>query len=519
MRNLCLYLLCIIMLTGWDYSAELDKIKSDIRKENLGWEAGETKMLKMRPEERKAYLMPKPPEIQSENIFTSDKGFFAAYPSKLDYRDYLGYNWMTPVRDQGSCGSCWAFSTLGSLEAIIKMYNSDPFMDLDLSEQELVSCTVTGSCAYGGSQLFAANYIKSSGITDEACFPYIAQEGDCKNKCSNPKIFEKIKDAGMVGFFSIASEEDIKAALVKYGPIPTSMKVYSDFYSYKGGVYQKSSGAGEEGWHAIVFAGWDDSKNAWLCKNSWGDDFGEKGYFWIKKGDSYIGWGTEYMVYKDELKPRLCASVNEINLTVNLKESPKKDFQIEVFNCGSWVFEWNATAMDVYVQIISKTGVAIKKPSVLKGFVDASSLTEGNYTSYINIKSDLAENSPLMIPVRISVVAKDLPDAGTDAAVQDIISDIFGTDSGIYDTHTEDSLSPFDVINQDISADDILSSDVNGSDDTADIFSADIISKDTVEIRDTGPVINNDAVVKPDSSGDAGSDEEGNSGCACAFIY
>ncbi|MCX7958774.1 MAG: hypothetical protein N3B13_06980, partial [Deltaproteobacteria bacterium] len=205
MRYLCLITFCMI-LGGWDYSHELEKIRNDIKRENLGWEAGETKLLRMSPSERRAYLMPRAPEIKSDKIYIPDNKYLRAYPSRQDYRDYLGFNWMTPVRDQGSCGSCWAFSTLGSLEAVIKMYNSDPFMDLDLSEQELVSCTASGSCTYGGSQYFAADYIKSNGITDEACFPYIAQEGDCKNKCSNPKVKEYIKDAGLVGLFSVASE-------------------------------------------------------------------------------------------------------------------------------------------------------------------------------------------------------------------------------------------------------------------------------------------------------------------------
>lgn len=518
MKKFVVFLFCYV-LVGWNYLDELERIRKDIERENLEWTAGVTKMLRLPPEERRKYLLSNAPEIKFENVFTTDSKFIAAYPSKLDYRNYLGYNWMTPVRDQGGCGSCWAFSTLGSLEAIIKLYNSDPFMDLDLSEQELVSCTVTGSCAYGGSQLFAANYIKANGIVDEDCFPYIAQEGDCKNKCSNPKIFEKIKDAGMVGFFSIASEDDVKAALIKYGPIPTSMKVYSDFYAYKGGVYQKSSTAREEGWHAIVFVGWDDSKNAWLCKNSWGDDFGENGYFWIKKGDSYIGWGTEYMVYKDDLSPRLCSSVNELNLTINVNESFKKGFEIEIFNCGSWVFEWSATTRDVYVQIIDKSGTAIKKPAKLRGYVDASILSEGSYISYLDIKSDISPGPSLTIPIRISVIAKDLPDAGTDTVVQDTFTDIYALDTDIYDAYATDGLLPNDVVNQDISVYDSLTSDAKEKEDTTDIIFSDVISLDTHETRDSESMVNKDVSIIIDTTSDVNSYGDGSDGCACSLVW
>ncbi len=512
MKYLYFLFLLALPLIGWDYSGEIERIKTDIKKENLNWVAGETKLMRLSPEERRSYLMPSPPVIKFDKVFSADWKMFAAYPSRLDYRDYLGYNWMTPIRDQGSCGSCWAFSTLGSLEAMIKMYNSDPEMDIDLSEQELISCTATGSCAYGGSQLFAANYIKASGITDESCFPYIAQEGECKNKCSNPKIKEYIKDAGMVGFFSIAGEEDIKAALIKYGPIPTSMKVYSDFYAYKGGVYQKTANATEEGWHAIVFVGWDDAKGAYLCKNSWGDDFGENGYFWIKKGDSYIGWGTEYMVYKDELKPRLCANINEVNITINLRESKKSDFEFDVYNCGSWVFEWSIYSTDVYVQLIDKSGVAIKKPSTVRGYVDASALQTGSYTSYINLKAEMAENSPLMIPVRITVIEKDLLDAGRDSIGLDLLepdSD-YSDDAGI-DSGSSEDVQKLDVVTPDVE-------DTSSTD--SGLIKDEISLSDSFESIDTISIteVISDLSLRGDTS-EFRKSEDSDSGCGCTLLW
>lgn len=516
MKNITL-LLTMVFIIGWNYSEELEKIKRDIKKDGLNWIAGETKMLRMSPEERRAYLMQNPPEVRFEKVFSANRGLYAVYPSKLDYRDYLGFNWMTPVRDQGSCGSCWAFSTLGSLEAIIKLYNSDPQMDLDLSEQELISCTLTGSCSYGGSQLFAANYIKANGITDEACFPYIAQEGDCKNRCSNPKIREYIKDAGTVGTLSIATEEDIKAALIKYGPIPTSMIVYSDFYAYKGGVYQKSSGATYQGWHAIVFVGWDDSKGAYLCKNSWGEDFGENGYFWIKKGNSNIGWGTEYIIYKDELKPRLCSSVYEIDMRINLKEGPKKDFEFELYNCGSWVFEWSATTTDVFVQLIDKNGVAIKRPSKLRGYVDASILAPGNYTSYINIKADSAENSPLMMPIRITVIDTPSNDAGTDSNYVDAIADTNVLDAEIRrDVIFEDFQDIIDI-SEDIILIDSPFTDVSSvTSDSFDSGKGDVSNSDFERFSDTNFLDDLSFSIRADV--DAGSDGDSSGGCGCIFI-
>ncbi len=509
---LILFFMVAINLYAGD---ELSKIRDDIKREGLNWMAGETRILRMDPINRRLLLSPNPPEIKNINIFSSDKNMHYAYPSNMDYRNYLGYNWMTPVRDQGSCGSCWAFSTLGSLEAMIKLYNSDPYMNLDLSEQDLVSCTATGSCAYGGFQLFAANYIKASGVVDEACFPYIAQEGDCKNKCSNPTLKEYIKDAGMVGFFSIATEEDIKAALIKYGPIPSSMKVYSDFYAYKGGVYQKTANATEEGWHAIVIIGWDDAKNAWICKNSWGDDFGDKGYFMIKKGDSFIGWGTEWMIYKDDLKPRFCTDTPSVNLTVNLRDKSTQDFEVKIYNCGSWVFEWTAFTTDTYIQILQKTGVAIRKPSSVTAHLDASILEVGTYTTYINFKSDGVENSPLMIPVRITVVDNEPIDYGND--IYGDIIDVSMADiveiTDLKDAYQEDTHSSIDIAADLVLEDISIKEDSENIPDKVEYYDteySDVISlKDSFTSQDTVSI---DIGVEREES------NESDSGCGCIII-
>lgn len=504
--TIILSLVCLASV-GVYASDELLKIRSDISKEGLSWVAGETRIFRMKPSERRGLLSPTPPEIEKTNVFVAGRTAYA-HPSVFDYRNYAGYNWMTPVRDQRDCGGCWAFSTLGSLEAMIRLYYSDPDMDLDLSEQDLISCTVTGSCTYGGSQLFAANYIKASGVVDEDCFPYIAQEGDCKNKCSNPQRREFIKDAGAVGFLSIAGEEDIKAALLKYGPIPSSMKVYSDFYSYQGGVYQKTSNATEEGWHAIVIVGWDDVRDAWICKNSWGDDFGENGYFMIKKGNSFIGWGTVWMLYKDDLKPRLCSDTPSVNLTVDLSASPRKDFEVSIYNCGSWVIEWLSYTTDSYVQILKRSGVAIKRPEIVRASLDASSLSAGTYTTYIGFKADGVENSPLVIPVRITVVDNEPPDAGVDILIPDTMSDVI-----FYDV--SDILELTDINLVETLEDTLSGMDSEGLQDLSS--ATDIQNHDSGDQRDILSV--EDVISASDSTSLIKNGDESSSGCSCSLIW
>jgi hypothetical protein len=91
-------------------------------------------------------------------------------PSSWDWRNVNGENWLTPVKSQGKCGSCWAFSTVGTIEATYKIEQADSTLNPDLSEQDLVSCSNAGSCD-GGNLVLAFNHAKAKGICDESCFP------------------------------------------------------------------------------------------------------------------------------------------------------------------------------------------------------------------------------------------------------------------------------------------------------------------------------------------------------------
>ena len=115
-----------------------------------------------------------------EYIETSRTGA-KALPASIDWRNFNGQNWMTAVKDQGSCGSCWAFSAVGVVEAVYNIATQDPGLDLDLSEQYLVSdCYGSDSCC-GGWHDDALDYVKNNGITDEGCFPYA--DGGCQSTC------------------------------------------------------------------------------------------------------------------------------------------------------------------------------------------------------------------------------------------------------------------------------------------------------------------------------------------------
>ena len=202
-------------------------------------------------------------------------------PDYFSWKDYEGHDWTTPIKDQlqDICGSCWAFGALGGLESTIKIWENNPDLDIVLSEQYLLSCS-SGSCDgwYLGSTL---SWIKHNGMITEECLPYQADDTiPCESKCSEWREYL----IGIKNYEKIARGDitAIQEALIEYGPLPATMEVYEDFYpNYTGGVYKYTNGGYVFG-HVVTIVGYDniwggEDEGYWICKNSWGTDWGENG--------------------------------------------------------------------------------------------------------------------------------------------------------------------------------------------------------------------------------------------------
>lgn len=209
----------------------------------------------------------------------------SSIPASFDWRNASGKNYMTPVKNQGGCGSCWAFGTTEEVEAEANAYYNTQ-LNLDLSEQDVLSCSGGGTCS-GGQPSTAMSYIQNTGLTDENCFPYTATNNLCSNKCSAWQSNAwKIQ-----GYASVPNTiTDIEKAVYQTGPISTGMAVYNDFYSYSGGIYS-TNGLNFVGYHDVVIVGYGvfNNQTYYMCKNSWGTGWGESGYFRILAGNSEIG--------------------------------------------------------------------------------------------------------------------------------------------------------------------------------------------------------------------------------------
>ena len=272
----------------------VDQINKAIAASGKNWVAGHNPIMDMEPEQRRMMLG------QLENEDPADfgitpwipEGSGAKIPTSLDWRDRYG-NWVTPVRNQLWCGSCWAFAATAAFESAYLIFNNLPGQDFNLSEQDLVSCSGAGTCDGGwtGSALY---YIRDTGIPDEDCFPYWSLNLDCAKKCTDWE--SRVETVSMV--YSVAHIDELIKEALQFGPVTTSYDVYTDFYSYDSGVYEHTTGV-YEGRHAVLIVGYDDAEQAWICKNSWGKFFGENGYFRIRYGNSDIGSNVYTVRYED----------------------------------------------------------------------------------------------------------------------------------------------------------------------------------------------------------------------------
>jgi cathepsin L len=245
--------------------------------------------------EDQGYIEPPPPPKKNESKCNVD----------LKTWDWRAEGKVTPVRQQGSCGSCWAFTTAAAFESSYLIQNNKT---IDMSEQQLVNCSKAGSCADGGwpGNAFEFMLMKSatssgskSGV-DESAEPYKGKDMQCKPYKATS--YQTVAWGYVANGNRIPTVKEVKQALCKYGPLASAVYVTPHFQAYAGGVFNekvKTSSPTDVN-HAITIVGWDDKLNSYLIKNSWSDKWGIKGYMWIDYKSANIGYGTMWVVARSE---------------------------------------------------------------------------------------------------------------------------------------------------------------------------------------------------------------------------
>ncbi len=271
---------------------DIAALQQQIDAKGYHWIAGRTTVSELPAEERLKMLGYKPPKGYEEWLAKQPK-FKATLrmdvPTAFDWRDS---GIMTPVKNQGGCGSCWDFAATGAFEAAIKQRDG---IEYDLSEQQALSCNTYGSSCAGGWAEPVYELFRRFGAVSETCMPYQASDAvPCtQDQC---QVVVKLED-----WVYVANDVASIKQAVLLGPVTTHFTVYTDFFSYSSGCYQHVSG-GVEGGHLVVIVGWDDNacggQGAWICRNSWGPGWaGLGGYFFVKWGDSGIGSNVVRPIY------------------------------------------------------------------------------------------------------------------------------------------------------------------------------------------------------------------------------
>jgi hypothetical protein len=218
--------------------------------------------------------------------FGLDQSFLAcSLPAAFDWRSHNGKNWVTPIKDQGPCGACWAFCAAAAVESKIMILTGDTNLQPDFSEQHIISCSGSQGGCSGGALQVALSFMVSTGVVSEFVFPYQASELPCR-------AFPGAQLTRISGYYSCGANADaVKRALIDDGPVLVVMSLYDDFLEYHGGVYSHSGGQSFSD-HALLLVGYDDAGGYWILKNSFGTYWGEQGYMRASYTDSclLLGW-------------------------------------------------------------------------------------------------------------------------------------------------------------------------------------------------------------------------------------
>ncbi|KAG6586950.1 papain-like cysteine protease C1 [Phytophthora cinnamomi] len=235
-------------------------------------------------DEFQSWYLAKPQQCSA----TDESGEEHAYAEVPTAKDWRADGAVSPVKNQGKCGSCWSFSTTGCLESHLKLKHGQFTI---LSEQNLLDCAQAfdNHGCNGGLPSHAFEYVKyNGGLDTEETYPYEAKEGKCKfNTYHVGAQVEKVVN------ITSRNEKELKAAVGSTGPVSIAFQVVSDFRFYKSGVYESTEcHSGEKDVnHAVLAVGYgvEDGKNHWIVKNSWGAEWGMDGFFQIARGSNMCG--------------------------------------------------------------------------------------------------------------------------------------------------------------------------------------------------------------------------------------
>ncbi|XP_076259749.1 cathepsin L-like [Rhynchophorus ferrugineus] len=221
------------------------------------------------------------PKLNITGTFKKPEG--VEIPDSIDWREQ---NRVTAIKNQGSCGSCWAFSITGSTEGAYARKTGNL---VSLSEQQLIDCTTdfNSGCA-GGYLEKNFVYVTSDGLQSESSYPYEGVDNSCKYDAS--QVVTRVSSYVTIFY----DEQELRNAVGTVGPV--SVGINAGFLQlYSGGIFHEELCNPMHLNHAVLVVGYgsENGEEYWIVKNSWGTSWGEEGYFRFKFGVDECGINTD----------------------------------------------------------------------------------------------------------------------------------------------------------------------------------------------------------------------------------
>ncbi|KAH8415817.1 hypothetical protein KR222_001461 [Zaprionus bogoriensis] len=213
-------------------------------------------------------------------------------------------SYISDVPDQGWCGASWVLSTTSVASDRFAIQSQGKEV-VQLSAQNILSCTRRQQGCDGGHLDAAWRHLHKQGVLTEECYPYIQQRTTCKIRRQNSRSLKANNCQPASGVsrdnfytvgpaYSLSGEENIMSEIHRSGPVQATMRIYRDFFSYSGGVYRHTAANRDAptGFHSVKLVGWGEEHDGvkfWIAANSWGTWWGEHGYFRILRGSNECG--------------------------------------------------------------------------------------------------------------------------------------------------------------------------------------------------------------------------------------
>ena len=268
-------------------------VMATFKEENLGYRTGITKFSDLTQQEfAKTYLNLNYDAMAMANFEPTIVKVKNAAPDAWNWKDQ---GVVSDVKDQGSCGSCWAFSTMGNLEGL---YALEKGVVKTFSEQQLVDCDTLDSGCNGGLMEYSFTWLKDNGgFNLDTDYPYKGTKQACKSDSSkyvDMKVTGYKKLANGYSNWDCVDEDGIKELLYETGPLAVALNA-NPLQTYSSGILDKTAAQCPTSGlnHAVTMVGYGtdsaSGKDYWLVKNSWGKSWGESGYFRIRRGNGTCG--------------------------------------------------------------------------------------------------------------------------------------------------------------------------------------------------------------------------------------